>query len=190
MRQIRHHNPRDHQPALRGRWVWIALTTCLVLAALRLHWMPCLVTGRSMEPTLASGDWVLLDRHAYRHQPPQRGDIVVARVGRERLIKRIVGLPGETVEIRKGHLFVNDQPAPEPHPILSGPLDIAKGHLRPDHYALLGDNRTVSDLLPLHLIVHRDQVLGKVIAVLPLGTFFKSAPRHEPAPPGTHAAAT
>jgi signal peptidase I len=143
-----------------------------------------------MEPTLASGDWVLLDRHAYRHQPPQRGDIVVARVGRERLIKRIVGLPGETVEIRKGRLFVNDQPAPEPHSILSGPLDIAKGQLRPDHYALLGDNRTVSDLLPLHLIVHRDQVLGKVIAVLPLGTFFKSAPRHEPAPPSTHVAAT
>lgn len=154
----------------RRLWILPAAVACLILALLRLHWTPCLVAGHSMEPTLAPGDLVLLDHHAYTHTHPRRGDIVVAQIGSERLIKRIVGLPGETVEIRDGQLFVNGRPVSEPHPLQPGPLHLGKGNLRPDHYALLGDNRTVSDMLPVHLVVHRNQILGKVTAILRTGT--------------------
>ncbi|MCX7866747.1 MAG: signal peptidase I, partial [Limisphaera sp.] len=144
------------------------MTVGATLAVLRFRFMLAVVQGESMLPTLAPDDLLVIDTRAYVRSAPQRGDLVIARWGDELLVKRIVGLPGEMVELRAGRVWINDRPLQETHPLLEGNLRLGKGRLRPNHYALLGDNRTVSDLLPLHAVVPRERILGKVVAVIPL----------------------
>ena len=69
------------------------------------------VTGWSMYPTLVAGEYVLFDRLAYIRHSPKRGDMVLARGlldGRKAVIKRVVGVSGDTVKLNKGVLTVND----------------------------------------------------------------------------------
>ena len=72
------------------------------------------VVGMSMYPTLAPGEYVLCDRFAYRRREPQRGDVVLARGllgGREVMVKRVVAVPGDRVDLDDGALAVNGIPA-------------------------------------------------------------------------------
>jgi signal peptidase I len=65
-----------------------------------------------MEPTLLDGQRLLVNKLAYQFSSPQRGDIVVFHAPRESgkdLVKRIIGLPGEKVEVRGGRVYINDQ---------------------------------------------------------------------------------
>lgn len=125
--------------------------------------------GESMRPTLGSRELLLVDRAAYRHTDPRRGEIVVARHLGGWIIKRIVGLPGETVEVRQGRLLVNELPCREGYGLLPGLLSIGPGKLQPDRYALLGDNRDMSAEETIHAVVARDQILGRVAGSLRLG---------------------
>lgn len=73
------------------------------------------VDGSSMQPSLSDGDLLLVDKRAYLPPlfadapaaPPHRGDVVVLEVGRRQLVKRVVGLPGDEVELRGHQLFIN-----------------------------------------------------------------------------------
>lgn len=143
----------------------------LVAAVALLQSRFCLVlsVGESMNPTLASRELLLVDRAAYRHAEPRRGDIVVARHFGEWITKRVVGLPGETAEVRAGRLFVNGKPLPEQYRVLPGPLNISPGTLLPGRFALLGDNRDMSDSLTIHAVVGQDQILGRVVGSVHLG---------------------
>lgn len=163
----------------------VAMTVGATLAVLRFRFMLAVVQGESMLPTLAPDDLLVIDTRAYVRSAPQRGDLVIARWGDELLVKRIVGLPGEMVELRAGRVWINDRPLQETHPLLEGNLRLGKGRLRPNHYALLGDNRTVSDLLPLHAVVPRERILGKVVAVIPLRP--RAAPTGTPCASNGHA---
>lgn len=127
-----------------------------------------LSVGESMEPTLASRELLLVDRLAYRQAEPRRGDIVGARHDGEWIVKRVVGLPGETVEVRDGRLMVNGRLFPEAHPALPGSLRIEPGTLQADRYALLGDNRSLGSSQTVHAVVGHDQIRGKVVGSLPL----------------------
>jgi signal peptidase I len=122
-----------------------------------------LVSGDSMLPTLLSGDLLLVSRDAYRDIDPRRGDIVVARHGRELIVKRVVGVPGEQVEVYRGRLRINGMEVPEDSPLLPGELDIARGKLSPGRFALLGDNRSLSRDQIVHAVVSREQIIGRVI---------------------------
>ncbi len=82
-----------------------------VLASRRVE-----VVGMSMYPTLAPGEYVLCDRFAYRSSPPRRGDVVLARGltdGGNTLVKRVVAVPGDRVEVDDGALLVNGMTARE-----------------------------------------------------------------------------
>ena len=70
------------------------------------------IDGPSMQPNLFRGYRVMIEKVSYRFHPPQRGDVVVAQVWEDRtpLIKRVIAVAGETVEIRNGHTFINGQP--------------------------------------------------------------------------------
>lgn len=73
------------------------------------------IPSGSMLPTLQIGDYLLVNKLAYTFRPIQRGDIIVFKFPRDEsqdFIKRVVGLPGDKIEIRKGTLFINDQPVP------------------------------------------------------------------------------
>jgi signal peptidase I len=70
----------------------------------------------SMLPNLHEGEYVIVDKVSYSFRQPSRGDIVVLKqIGNPDLIKRIIGLPGETVRVSEGKLYLNDQPLDEPY---------------------------------------------------------------------------
>jgi len=99
--------------------------------------------GPSMEPNLYRGYRVMTEKVSYLLHPPSRGDVVIAdRPGSAvALIKRVVALPGETVEVRGGHTFVNGEQIEEPWVTNFGGPSYPPTVVPPDHVFILGDNR-------------------------------------------------
>jgi signal peptidase I len=107
------------------------------------------VEGQSMEPSLHTNQRLVVEKVSYRFHGPQRFDIVVLRLpsqGDELLIKRVIGLPGETVEIRNGQVYINGQQLDEPFTAEeTRPGRYAKVTVPPLHVYVLGDNRNRSN---------------------------------------------
>lgn len=99
--------------------------------------------GPSMQPNLYRGNRVVLEKISYRLHAPRRGDIVIAnRPGNEvSLIKRVIGLPGETIEVRGGHTYIDGQPIEEPWVTYFGGRSYPPTLIPPDHVFIMGDNR-------------------------------------------------
>lgn len=125
----------------------VALAVVLALFIITFVVQSFIVTGPSMEPTLRSGERLLINKFVYRFSEPQRGDIIVfhpqARP-REDYIKRVVGVAGETVEIRDGNVWVDNVSLSEPYTKEEtygqfGPVRIPRGKI-----FVLGDNRNNS----------------------------------------------
>ena len=125
------------------------------------------VDGFSMVPTLQDGEYVLVNRLAYRNSIPERGDIIVfvsPQASSLDLIKRVIGRPGDKIRISDGAVQVNGQVLDEPYiaaaPIYNGEWDVPEGNL-----FVLGDNRNDSSdshawgLLPI------ENVIGKAILI-------------------------
>ena len=125
--------------------------------------------GDSMRSELKNGDVVLVNRLVYNAMTPKRGDIIAFKPnGRENAhyyIKRIVGLPGETVTIRDGKVYINDSTEPlrddfcPETPVGDfGPYEVPEGC-----YFMLGDNRNVSkdSRYWLNPYVEKDKIIGK-----------------------------
>ena len=121
-----------------------------------------------METTLENGAIVLIEKVSYRVGEPQRNDIVVVTSDtKEQYIKRIIGLPGETIRIRKGKVFIDGKQLQECmafEEIADGGMAREKILLGEDEYFLLGDNRNHSkDSRNTELgIVNQSQIDGKV----------------------------
>lgn len=105
-----------------------------------------IVDGESMEPNFHSGQYILVNRWQYNFGKPLRGDVVVLKFPgdpeHKKYIKRIIGLPGEHVEIIDGYVYINSTKFSEPY-IPAGVLTLPNlnRYLRDDDYFLLGDNR-------------------------------------------------
>ncbi len=130
-----------------------------VLVVIALSWL-CVysfgtraqVTGQSMQPVLDIGDTVLIDRLSMRLRGPRRYDIILftSPVSGNMSIKRIMGLPGETVQIRGGQLFIDGEPLEDDEEgslgvvsiagLAESPLELDEGE-----YFVLGDNRDISE---------------------------------------------
>jgi signal peptidase I len=108
-------------------------------------WIP----SASMVPTLKYGDRVLVNKFIYRFTEPQRGDIIVFKSvegdGQD-LIKRVVGVPGDEIAVRRGKLFVNGEPQKEPYVNKKFPdrSFYAPTTVPKDHVFAMGDNRANS----------------------------------------------
>ncbi len=125
------------------------------------------VDGYSMLPTLNHGEYVLVNRMAYRFAPPQRGDIIVFQSPldpREDFIKRVIGLPGDTVEIYNGQVHINGYPVTEPY-ILAPPAYRGKWDVPAGHFFVLGDNRNDSSDSHTWGTLDTQLVIGKAIAI-------------------------
>ena len=122
------------------------------------------VYGQSMEPNLSAKQRLIVDKISYRLRAPQRDDIVVLNVPAitDLLVKRIVGLPGEVIEIRDGNVIVNGQPLPEPFPHGTMPQNMASITLAPLQYFVMGDNRGNSNDSRSFGPITRDDILGRV----------------------------
>lgn len=105
------------------------------------------VLGQSMEPTLHSSQRVVIEKISYRFHGPRRGDVVVIDSPKqsEMLIKRVVGLPGETVEVRDGRVLVDGQLLEEDWPTRVGGGSYGPHTVPPLHVFVLGDNRGASN---------------------------------------------
>lgn len=103
------------------------------------------IDGSSMQPNLHDGEYVIVNRIVYRLHPPQRGDIVVFRREANReFIKRIIGLPDETVEVRGGRVFVNGAAIEEPYIAQPSVYSMEPRKVGENEYFVLGDNRNNS----------------------------------------------
>jgi signal peptidase I len=125
------------------------------------------VDGFSMVPTLQDGEYVLVNRLAFRNKLPERGDIIVfvsPQVSDLDLIKRVIGLPGDSVKISGGVVQVNDQVLDEPYiaaaPIYNGEWDVPEGNL-----FVLGDNRNDSSDSHAWGLLPVENVIGKAILI-------------------------
>jgi signal peptidase I len=123
-----------------------------------------IVYGQSMEPNLHEHERLIIDKLSYQLRAPQRHDIVVLDLPHmeELLVKRVIGLPGELLEIRHGEVFVNGEPILEPFPHDLGFQSSPPVRLGPLTYYVLGDNRENSNDSRAFGPVRRDHILGRV----------------------------
>lgn len=127
------------------------------------------VDGPSMLPTLTTGERLLVDKLTYRFRDPVRGEIVVFKLPSDPsmyLIKRVVGEPGDVVEIKSGRLFVNGALLDEPY-VRSLTFGRNAVYRVPDgHYFVLGDNRNNSQDSRSAKVgyVPRDAIVGRALA--------------------------
>ena len=122
------------------------------------------VEGQSMEPNLHNNERLIIEKISYRFREPARGDIVVLKPqqhGTVPLIKRVVGLPGETVEITQNQVYINGQPLQEDYltePTVGG---MAAQIVPEAHLLVLGDNRNASNDSRSFGMIPYEDVIGR-----------------------------
>jgi signal peptidase I len=126
----------------------IAVVVCVLLIAYVVQAFK--VQGTSMSPELADGERILVNKFLYYFDDIERGDVVVFWYPEDpelSFIKRVIGLPGETVEIKKGVVYVDGRMVDEPYviPKNSDQRSYPPLRIRPGHYFVLGDNRRGSN---------------------------------------------
>jgi signal peptidase I len=158
--------PANYGPLVR-EIIETVLLTALIYAAVNFATGRFRVEGDSMQPTLHPDQYVLIDKVSYRLREPQRGDVVVFHYPLDPtrdFIKRIIGLPGETVSIASGVVSVNGQPLEEPY-IAAPPNYVNAWTLGPDQYFVLGDNRNSSSDSHSWGPLERRHLIGKAVFV-------------------------
>ncbi|MBI2097559.1 MAG: signal peptidase I [Candidatus Vogelbacteria bacterium] len=123
------------------------------------------VHGKSMEPTYRENDLVLVNRLSYFAGPPERGEIVAIKfAGRSlMLLKRIIGLPGETVIISDGQISINGTALAEPYLISPLPWNLPARVLAAEEYFVIGDNRRQAIEEHFFGRVKAEQIVGRAL---------------------------
>ena len=138
------------------------------------------VSGHSMETTLSDGDNLIVDKISYRFRDPERFEIIVFPFQYEEhtyYIKRIIGLPGETVQVIDGYVYINGEMLDENYglEVMDDPGIAAEPiTLGEDEYFVLGDNRNHSSDSrdPSVGVLHRDDIMGRAwIRIWPFDKF-------------------
>lgn len=130
-----------------------------------------IIPSGSMLPTLQLQDRVMVNKFIYYFKEPQRGDIIVFHPpevlnSKDDYIKRVIGLPGETVEMKNNRVYINNKPLSEPY--LSEPINYTYGPVTVPENSLLvlGDNRNHSfDSHLWNAWLSRDQIKGKAFMI-------------------------
>lgn len=173
-------HPQKGRGCLRAffRFVWEIIQTLLIAGLLYLGINAVTarvrVQGMSMRPTFKSGEFVLVYRLAYRFSEPHRGDIVIfhpqafpnapRHAPEDDYIKRIIGLPGETVRVEGGKVYVNGKPLNEPY-IAEPPRYHGVWHVPPGEVFVLGDNRNNSTDSHVFGPVPINRIVGRAVLV-------------------------
>ena len=142
-----------------------AATIALAYVVFSYLLIPVRLQGISMEPTYTSGQIDFTNRLAYLWRAPARGDAVAIRMAGPRVVfvKRIVGLPGERIEIIGGVVNVNGQRLIEPHVARRAPWNVAPVTLGADEYFVVGDNRAMRMEDHDFGRTTRDRIIGKML---------------------------
>lgn len=151
----------------------IVIIALLIVVPIRYFiFQPFLVRGASMEPNFENGDYLIIDEISYRFSEPQRGEVVVFKypnIPSQRYIKRIVGLPGETVEIKDDKVIIYEE---ETTQVLNESsylsentktLGDIKTTLEENQYFVLGDNRIASSDSRRWGPLSQGDIIGRVV---------------------------
>jgi signal peptidase I len=143
----------------------VVVLVAVALVVFRYVLLPIRVSGPSMEPTYHNGRINFLNCLAYCWHEPKRGDVVGIRYsGRSiMLMKRIVGLPGETIAFKRGQIYKNGDLMEEPYVILRSRWNMDPVTLGSDEYYVVGDNRSMDIHDHDHGKVKRERIVGKVL---------------------------
>jgi len=160
-------------------WRWLPLLVLLMLAVRRFLVCISLIRGRSMLPTLRNNDIALVSRLSCLLRKPRRGDVVICfypgrrmkhcRWLRQPMVKRVIALPGETIEIVEGQTMIDGEPLEESY------LDsdhnrfrrsMAPVALGPRQYFVMGDNRDFSNDSRRVGSLERSMLTGRVLILL------------------------
>jgi signal peptidase I len=135
--------------------LFLAILSLLIVIPIRgFIAQPFIVDGPSMNPTFATSQYLIVDEFSYRFESPSRGDVIVFKYPKDQtksFIKRVIGLPGETVEVLPDKFLIKNKAHPEgftiPEPYIDAPVAY-RGNvtltLSADEYFVMGDNRDQS----------------------------------------------
>jgi signal peptidase I len=124
------------------------------------------VYGTSMMPGIKDGEYIMVAKITYIFQPPQRGDIIVFNSPRNPgndLIKRVIGIPGDTVEIKDSKVFINHNPITEPYVLEQPSYHYPSEQIPPGQYFVLGDNRNNSADSHTGWLLPKENIIGKAL---------------------------
>jgi len=172
-------------------FIWDILKLAIIALAIVIPvryflFQPFLVRGQSMEPGFENGDYLIVDEISYHLRDPQRGEVIVFKYPEDpsqRFIKRIIGLPGETVDIKDGKIAVTDgqnqsEVLDESNYLSSVAKTFGDVHLvlGENQYFVLGDNRDFSFDSRRFGLLPRQNIIGRVfLRAWPLANFAKIA---------------
>lgn len=179
MSRVQHQDSdKNFRPERESSWVGelgrtIALSIVLALGirtfVAEARWIP----SESMIPTLQKYDKLIVDKLSYRFTEPQRGEIVVfsptENIKKENpelkdaFIKRIIGMPGDKVEVKGERVYINDQPLQEQYLEAAPQYQYGPVTVPADSYLVLGDNRNNSYDSHFWGFVPRDHIIGRAI---------------------------
>lgn len=165
---------------LAGMLVYIIIVLVVTFLFITFVGQRTHVSGESMENTLDDGDQLIVDKITYRFKDPERFDIIVFPFHYKEntyYIKRIIGLPGETVQIADGLIYIDGEVLQESYgrEVIQDPgLAAEPITLGEDEYFVLGDNRNQSSDSrdPSVGLIHRDEIVGRAwLRIWPLDSF-------------------
>ncbi|MDE1975086.1 MAG: signal peptidase I [Patescibacteria group bacterium] len=160
----------------RSVWEWVKVIAIALIVALPIRFFiaePFVVNGASMDPTFDTGQFLIVDRLTYDFEKPQRGDVIVFKYPGDTsiyYIKRIIGLPGETVIVKDGQVGIKEPGASDTIPLAqpyvdqdhashdSGVYPLGKGQ-----YFVMGDNRAQSSDSRAWGPLNADLIVGRPI---------------------------
>jgi len=162
-------NNQSHKKEVIQWILTISIALILSFAIRQYAFQPCRVQMGSMLPTLRENDLVLVNKIDYRLHTPIRGDIVIFHpptLSKDFYIKRVIGVPGDMVEIKDGFVFINTEKINEPYLQIETPGIYGPKKLGRDEYFVMGDHRNNSldsrEFGPIKL----GSITGKAFAVI------------------------
>lgn len=156
-------------------WDILRFAGLALLIVLPIRWyvaQPFIVSGASMEETFHNNDYLIVDQVSYRFEEPKRGDVIIFRYPRdhsEYFIKRVIGLPGETIAIKGQSVTIwNDEHEQglmlnEPYALMGEKENDVRRTLGPDEYFVLGDNRDHSSDSRVWGVLRKDEIVGRAV---------------------------
>jgi len=149
----------------------IVIAAVIVIPIRYFLFQPFFVRGQSMDPSFGDGDYLIIDEITYRFRAPERGEVIVFKYPEDptnRFIKRVIALPGETIEIKDGDVTIYNEVGTH---LLNEdylPSDLAtsgnlKVTLKDDEYFVMGDNRPYSYDSRRFGLLSKEYIIGRVI---------------------------
>ncbi|HTI12965.1 MAG TPA: signal peptidase I [Dictyobacter sp.] len=148
--------------------VEILALTILIFIAVRFVIQSYHVDGQSMEPGLITNDYVMVNKLAYLSHGPERGDVIVFHYPldtKQDYIKRVIGLPGDKIQVNNTQVIVNGHVLNEPYITTPYNQEANAWTVPPNEYFVLGDNRPVSLDSRSWGFVPRSYIIGKAVVV-------------------------